>query len=294
MFFMCHNKLKWKQDCVWCQHKRMSNADVRSIFLFFFFLFFIILYLNCCLWLRPSWGNVRKNLLFLCFLTSGSHNEQCGKYKLFHCTRSSIFLLLFHVQKNVLSVGVTRNRCRIKNLEERERDFCFFLLFFFFYSPLYTIILQDKCYVNTQRDLYSGSNCWFSQHKQNHQVLIFNFQSFRWITSEWEGKFSRSLVSLGEQTVTCNPDKPPKTHRGLKRSSQLLTSFWRRVYDTQHCGGEERRGDQWKPAAPLPLIIKYSLKEQFDIFGGGKICSWGYKSAYSSKILIVSFKEFIF
>ena len=129
MFFMCHNKLKWKQDCVWCQHKRMSNADVRSIFLFFFFLFFfLILCLNCCLWLRSSRGNIRKNLLFLCILTGGSHNEECGKYKLFHCTRSSIFLLLFHVQKNVLSVGLTWNRCRIKNLEERER-----LLFFFFF-----------------------------------------------------------------------------------------------------------------------------------------------------------------
>lgn len=32
MFFVCHSKLKWKQDCVWCQQKRMSNADVEVFF----------------------------------------------------------------------------------------------------------------------------------------------------------------------------------------------------------------------------------------------------------------------
>lgn len=136
-----------------CLVSTQKNVKCRCKKYFSFFFFFLILCLNCCLWLRPSRGNVRKNLLFLCILTGGSHNEECGKYKLFHCTRSSIFLLLFHVQKNVLSVGLTWNRCRIKTLK-RER-----LLFFFFCSPLYTIILQDKCYINTQRDLYSGSNC---------------------------------------------------------------------------------------------------------------------------------------
>lgn len=32
MFFVCHSKLKWKQDSVWCQQKRMSNADVEDFF----------------------------------------------------------------------------------------------------------------------------------------------------------------------------------------------------------------------------------------------------------------------
>lgn len=32
MFFVCHSKLKWKQDSVWCQQKRMSNADVEVFF----------------------------------------------------------------------------------------------------------------------------------------------------------------------------------------------------------------------------------------------------------------------
>lgn len=30
--FVCHSKLKWKQDSVWCQQKRMSNADVEVFF----------------------------------------------------------------------------------------------------------------------------------------------------------------------------------------------------------------------------------------------------------------------
>lgn len=92
MFSVCHSKLTWKQESVWCQHRRMSNADVE-VFNF---------NARTSLWLRPS------EELLLCL---GSHKERHGEYNWFHCTRFSIFFYCFMYK--VLTGGLTRNRCRI-------------------------------------------------------------------------------------------------------------------------------------------------------------------------------------
>lgn len=154
MFFVCHSKLKWKQDCVWCQQKRMSNADVE--------VFFLILHLNCCFSVAPSSrGNVRKNLLLLCFQPMVA-------------TRNGVVNMTgFTVQDTRFSSTVScTKKCIVcwTNAEQMQdkslkRDFCFLL-------PLYTKILQDKCYINTYRETSTVATTVdfsFCQHKQNHK-----------------------------------------------------------------------------------------------------------------------------
>lgn len=123
MFFVCHSKLKWKQDCVWCQQKRMANADVQ------------VFYSKRTT--ASSRGNVRKSPQFLVWIQRQPHGTE---WEMFRCTRYSIFFYCF--MSNVLSVELMHNRCRI-NLWR------LMLL-------LYTKILHK----HIQRDLYSGFNCF--------------------------------------------------------------------------------------------------------------------------------------
>lgn len=88
MFFVCHSKLKWKQDSVRCQQKRMSNADVEV----FFFNTLLELLLLCGSVLQRKC--LEKSTVAL-FSTNGGHKERCGKYNWFHCTRYTIFFYCF-------------------------------------------------------------------------------------------------------------------------------------------------------------------------------------------------------
>lgn len=72
MFFVCHSKLEWKQESVWCQQRRMSNADVE------------VFYFNTLLELNFSVAPSSRG--------NGSHKERCGKCNWLHCTR---YLILF-------------------------------------------------------------------------------------------------------------------------------------------------------------------------------------------------------
>ena len=87
MFFVCHSKLKWKQESVWCQQKRMSNADAEVFF-------------NTVLELLLLCGSVlqrkclEKSTVAL-FSTNGGHKERCGKYDWLHCTRYTILFYCF-------------------------------------------------------------------------------------------------------------------------------------------------------------------------------------------------------
>lgn len=119
MFFVCHSKLKWKQDSVWCQQKRMSNADAE--------VFFLILCLNCCFSAAPSSrGNVWKNLLLLCFQPMVATRNGVVNITGFTIQDTRFSSTVSCPPKKVLSVGLMQNRCRINSWRMTSVFFFFF------------------------------------------------------------------------------------------------------------------------------------------------------------------------
>lgn len=141
---------------------------------------FLILCLNCCLSVAPSSrGNVRKNLLFLCFQPMAATRNGVVNVTGFTVQDTrfcSTVSCKKKKKKKVLSVRLMLNRCRINPWRETS-VFCSHCIWKYYRTSK-----------RLQKDIYSGCNCWYfifsAQTKPQVLILISSHLSLVWV-----GKF---------------------------------------------------------------------------------------------------------
>lgn len=140
MFFVCHSKLKWKQDRLVSTEK---NVKCRCISIF------LILCLNCFFSVAPSSrGNVWKNLLLLCFQPLVATRNGVVNITGF-TVQDTRFSSTVSCPKKSIVCCTNSEQMQDKSL---KRDFCFFA------PTVYTNMTEQMLHKHIQKNLFSGFN----------------------------------------------------------------------------------------------------------------------------------------